>query len=356
MRFKRRLTRTVQIGSIAIGGQNPIRIQSMTSSKTVDIQSTEKQIQELIDAGCEIVRISIPDLKSIKAFEIIRKDFPKIPLVADIHFNHRLAILAIEKGANKIRINPGNISDKRKLSEIIEAAKQNKIAIRIGVNSGSLETEFIDKYGGVFPEGLVESAIRWVDFFTSKNFYDIVISVKSSSVIDTIKAYELMSAKTDFPLHIGVTEAGPFLTGSVKSSIAIGHLLYKGIGDTLRISLTENPVREVEVAWEILKALEIRFNGPMLISCPTCSRTRVNLIKIVDDVNKMIKKYTIPIKVAVMGCEVNGPGEAKDADIGIAAEPGYGLLFKKGKIIKRVKEEDIVSAIEDEIKKMEEEP
>lgn len=351
----KRKTRTVEVGKVGIGGENPIRVQSMTSTKTVDVENTEKQIQELIDAKCELIRLSIPDLKSLKAFEIIRKDFPDVPLIADIHFNHKLAILSLERGADKIRINPGNINDKKRIDEIIEAAKQNKKPIRIGVNSGSLEKELIEKYKGVFPEALVESALRWIDYFTKKGFYDIVVSVKSSSVLHTIKAYTLLTEKTDFPLHLGVTEAGPFLPGAVKSSIAMGYLLYNGIGDTIRVSLTDNPVREVEVAWEILKSLEIRYNGPMLISCPTCARTRVNLIKIVSEVEQMIKRHSIPIKVAVMGCEVNGPGEARDADIGVAAEPGYGVIFKKGKVVKKVKEEYIVSAIEEEIIKMEEE-
>ena len=353
--IKRKKTKTVKVGNIGIGGENPVRIQSMTSTRTSNIDATEKQIQELLDAGCELIRISIPDLKSLNAFETIRKDFLDVPLIADIHFNHRLAILSMEKGADKIRINPGNINDKKKVDEIIEAAKQNKKPIRIGVNSGSLENDLIEKYGGVFPEALVESAIRWTDYFTSKGFYDIIISVKSSSVPHTIKAYTLLSEKTDFPLHVGVTEAGPFLPGTVKSSIAMGYLLYNGIGDTVRVSLSEDPVKEVEVAWEILKSLEIRYNGPMLISCPTCARTRVDLLRIVKEVERMIKKHSIPIKVAVMGCEVNGPGEARDADIGVAAEPGYGIIFKKGKVIKRVKEDQIVSEIEKEIIKMEEE-
>ncbi len=353
--IKRKKTKTVKVGNIGIGGENPVRIQSMTSTRTSNIDATEKQIQELLDAGCELIRISIPDLKSLNAFETIRKDFLDVPLIADIHFNHRLAILSMEKGADKIRINPGNINDKKKIDEIIEAAKQNKKPIRIGVNSGSLENDLIEKYGGVFPEALVESAIRWIDYFTSKGFYDIIISVKSSSVPHTIKAYTLLSEKTDFPLHVGVTEAGPFLPGTVKSSIAMGHLLYNGIGDTVRVSLSEDPVKEVEVAWEILKSLEIRYNGPMLISCPTCARTRVDLLRIVKEVERMIKKHSIPIKVAVMGCEVNGPGEARDADIGVAAEPGYGIIFKKGKVIKKVKEDQIVSEIEKEIIKMEEE-
>lgn len=352
-RIIRRTTREVKVGKTGIGGSNPIRVQSMTSTRTTDIEKTEQQIHELLDAGCELIRISIPDLKSLKAFRVIRRDFPDVPLIADIHFNPQLAISAIEEGADKIRINPGNINDPHKIKEIIQAARINKKAIRIGVNSGSLEKELIDKYGGVFPEALVDSALKWINFFTEQGFFDIVVSVKSSSVPHTIKAYTLLSQKTEFPLHLGVTEAGPFVPGTVKSSIALGYLLYNGIGDTIRVSLTDNPVREVEIAWEILKSLEIRFNGPLLISCPTCARTRVNLLKIVGDVEKMLKKYKTPLKVAVMGCEVNGPGEAKDADIGVAAEPGYGVIFKKGKILRKVKEDEIVKAIEEEIKRME---
>ncbi len=352
--IKRKYTREVKVGNIGIGGQNPVRVQSMTSTRTTDIDATEEQIQKLKDAGCELIRISIPDLKSLKSFKIIRKDFPDTPLIADIHFNPHLAILAIEEGADKIRINPGNINNREKIKEIIHAAKANKKAIRIGVNSGSLEKDLIDKYGGVFPEALVESALRWIDFFTGEGFFDIVVSVKSSSVPHTITAYTLLSSKTDFPLHLGVTEAGPFVPGTVKSSIALGYLLYNGIGDTIRVSLTDDPVKEVEIAWEILKSLELRFNGPLLISCPTCARTRVNLMEIVSRVELMLKKYSTPVKVAVMGCEVNGPGEAKDADIGVAAEPGYGIIFKKGRVVRKVKEDEIVSAIEEEIRKMEE--
>jgi len=334
----------VRVGSLFLGGEYPIRVQSMTSTRTTDIDATLKQIEELIKEDCEIIRISIPDQKSLRAFEEIRKA-TNIPLVADIHFNYRLAIGAIEAGADKVRINPGNIGEKEKVKEIVQALKLHGKACRIGVNSGSLEEDLIEKYGGVTPEALVESAVRWVDFFVEQGFYDIVVSVKSSSVKDTIRAYEMLSQKIDFPLHLGVTEAGPLIPGTVKSSIAMGYLLYKGIGDTIRVSLTENPVYEVRVAWEILKSLDLRYNGPVIISCPTCARTRVNLMELVHQVEEKIKGIKKPLKIAIMGCEVNGPGEARDADIGVAAEPGRGVIFKKGVVIKRVPYEKIVEEL-----------
>lgn len=334
----------MRVGSLFLGGEYPIRVQSMTSTRTTDIDATLKQIEELIKEDCEIIRISIPDQKSLRAFEEIRKA-TNIPLVADIHFNYRLAIGAIEAGADKVRINPGNIGEKEKVKEIVQALKLHGKACRIGVNSGSLEEDLIKKYGGVTPEALVESAVRWVDFFVEQGFYDIVVSVKSSSVKDTIRAYEMLSQKIDFPLHLGVTEAGPLIPGTVKSSIAMGYLLYKGIGDTIRVSLTENPVYEVRVAWEILKSLDLRYNGPVIISCPTCARTRVNLMELVHQVEEKIKGIKKPLKIAIMGCEVNGPGEARDADIGVAAEPGRGVIFKKGVVIKRVPYEKIVEEL-----------
>jgi len=334
----------VRVGSLFLGGEYPIRVQSMTSTRTTDIDATLKQIEELIKEDCEIIRISIPDQKSLRAFEEIRKA-TNIPLVADIHFNYRLAIGAIEAGADKVRINPGNIGEKEKVKEIVQALKLHGKACRIGVNSGSLEEDLIKKYGGVTPEALVESAVRWVDFFVEQGFYDIVVSVKSSSVKDTIRAYEMLSQKIDFPLHLGVTEAGPLIPGTVKSSIAMGYLLYKGIGDTIRVSLTENPVYEVRVAWEILKSLDLRYNGPVIISCPTCARTRVNLMELVHQVEEKIKGIKKPLKIAIMGCEVNGPGEARDADIGVAAEPGRGVIFKKGVVVKRVPYEKIVEEL-----------
>ncbi|MDI6850603.1 MAG: flavodoxin-dependent (E)-4-hydroxy-3-methylbut-2-enyl-diphosphate synthase [bacterium] len=340
----RRNTRVVRVGSLPLGGEFPIRVQSMTSTRTTDIEATLKQIEALIREDCEIIRISVPDQKSLIAFKEIRK-VTKIPLVADIHFNHRLAIGAIEAGADKVRINPGNIGGKEKVKEIVQALKLHGKACRIGVNSGSLEEDLIEKYGGVTPEALVESAVRWVDFFVEQGFYDIVVSVKSSSVKDTIKAYEMLSKKIDFPLHLGVTEAGPLVPGTVKSSIAIGYLLYRGIGDTIRVSLTEDPVYEVRVAWEILKSLDLRYNGPVIISCPTCARTRVNLMELVHQVEEKIKEIKKPLKIAIMGCEVNGPGEARDADIGVAAEPGRGVIFKKGVVVKRVPYEKIVEEL-----------
>ena len=346
--------REVMVGSIGIGGNNPIRVQSMTSTKTVNIQKTEEQIQSLTDAGCEIVRLAIPDKKSLNAFKVIRKDFPNTAFVADIHFNYMLAINAIEEGADKVRINPGNIGSKEHVKDIVEAAKLNKKSIRIGVNSGSLEIKLIDKYKGPTPMAMLESAMKWINYIKSLGFFDIVVSAKSSSVRDTIEIYELLNKNIDLPLHIGVTEAGTFLPGTVKSSIAIGYLLYNNIGDTIRVSLTDDPVKEVEVAWEILKSLGIRYNGPILISCPTCARTRVNLIELARKVELMLREFAIPVKVAVMGCEVNGPGEAREADLGVAAEPGYGLIFRQGKPIRRVEESRIVEELRKELNKLKE--
>lgn len=347
----RKKTREVKVKNIGIGGNNPIRVQSMTSTPTVDIDATLKQIEALSRADCELVRVAIPDRRSLEAFREIRKQ-TDIPLIADIHFNYRLAIEALEAGADKIRINPGNIGDKKKVLEIIRALKQNKKPVRIGVNSGSLELDLIEKYNGVNSRGLVESAIRWINFFTERGFEDIIVSIKSSSVVQTIEANLELSSKIDFPIHIGVTEAGPLLPGTVKSAIALGTLLLQGVGDTIRVSLTEDPVKEVEVAWEILKSLEIRANGPLIISCPTCARTRIDLISLVKKVEEKLKTFKHPIKVAIMGCEVNGPGEAREADIGIAAEPGRGVVFKKGKIIRRVKEEEILDVLMKEINNM----
>jgi len=347
----RKKTREIKVRDIGIGGNNSVRVQSMTSTSTVDIDATLRQIEELSNADCELIRIAIPDRKSLEAFRKIRKQ-TDVPLIADIHFNYKLAIGALEAGADKIRINPGNIGDKRHILEIIEALKQNKKAVRIGVNSGSLELDLIDKYQGVTSQGLVESAIRWVNYFTENGFEDIVVSIKSSSVIRTIEANLELSSQIEFPIHIGVTEAGPLLPGTVKSAIALGTLLLQGVGDTIRVSLTEDPVKEVEVAWEILKSLGIRANGPLIISCPTCARTRIDLVSLVKKVEEKLKSIKYPIKVAIMGCEVNGPGEAREADIGIAAEPGKGVIFKKGKIIKRVKEEEILEVLMEEINNM----
>ncbi|HOK22674.1 MAG TPA: flavodoxin-dependent (E)-4-hydroxy-3-methylbut-2-enyl-diphosphate synthase [Candidatus Hydrothermia bacterium] len=340
----KRNTKVVSVRGLGIGGENPIRIQSMTSTKTTDIDATLKQIEELVKEDCELVRIAIPDFKSLEAFKEIRKR-TTVPLIADVHFNYKIAIGAIEVGADKIRINPGNIGDKAKVKEIISALKQNKKPLRIGVNSGSLEEELIEKCGGVTSECLVESATRWVDFFVKEGFDDIIISVKSSSVLDTVKSYTMLSSKLDFPLHLGVTEAGPLIPGTVKSSIAIGNLLMNGIGDTIRVSLTEDPVVEVRVAWEILKALDLRYNAPVIVSCPTCARTRVDLMNLVREIEYGLRGVKKPLKIAIMGCEVNGPGEARDADLGVAAEPGRGVIFKRGKMIKRIPQENIVKEL-----------
>ncbi len=345
------MTRAVRVGDVVIGGGHPVVVQSMTSTRTEDVDATLQQIERLHEAGCELVRVAVPNMKAVAAFREIVSSSP-IPVIADIHFNHRLAIAAIEAGAHKIRINPGNIGGYDRVREVIAAAKSNSVPIRIGVNSGSLEVDLIDKHGGVTPEAMVESAVRWVRFFEDNGFNDIVVSVKGSSVPGTIRAYRLISGQIDYPLHLGITEAGPAWTGTIKSAVGIGTLLAEGIGDTIRVSLTADPVEEVKVAWEILKALELRTRGIMLISCPTCARTRIDLMKIVQEIEKRLSDIKTPLRVAVMGCEVNGPGEARDADIGIAAGPGFGLLFKKGKVVRKVPEDRIVDELVDEVRRM----
>ncbi len=345
------MTRAVRVGDVVIGGGHPVVVQSMTSTRTEDVDATLQQIERLHEAGCELVRVAVPNMKAVAAFREIVRSSP-IPVIADIHFNHRLAIAAIEAGAHKIRINPGNIGGYDRVREVIAAAKSNSVPIRIGVNSGSLEVDLIDKHGGVTPEAMVESAVRWVRFFEDNGFNDIVVSVKGSSVPGTIRAYRLISGQIDYPLHLGITEAGPAWTGTIKSAVGIGTLLAEGIGDTIRVSLTADPVEEVKVAWEILKALELRARGIMLISCPTCARTRIDLMKIVQEIEKRLSDIKTPLRVAVMGCEVNGPGEARDADIGIAAGPGFGLLFKKGKVVRKVPEDRIVDELVDEVRRM----
>ncbi len=347
--MKKKATKEVKVGNIGIGGDNPVRVQSMTSTRTEDVDATARQIERLLDEGCEIIRIAVPNKKALEGFRELRKLFPQVPLVADIHFNHVLAILAIESGADKVRINPGNIGDKNRVKQIIDAARINSVPLRIGVNSGSLEADLIDKHGGVTPDALVESALRWQDFLQDIGFEDFVISIKASSVPFTIEANRKLSIKTDHPLHIGVTEAGPPPIGVVKSAVGIGTLLAEGIGDTIRVSLTADPVEEVRAAWDILRSLELRWKGPLLISCPTCSRTRIDLMSIVAEVAELLKNYDLPIKVAVMGCEVNGPGEAKDADLGVAAEPGRGVIFKKGRVVRRVKDTEILQALKEEL-------
>ncbi len=354
--IKRRKTRVVRIGKLSIGGDNPIAVQSMTTTKTEDVDATVQQIFKLKDAGCEIVRVAVPTRRHIDPLrEIIRQVDGQIPIVADVHFDYKIALMAADAGVDKIRINPGNIGGKERVREVIRAAKANGIPIRIGVNAGSLERELIDRYGGVTADALVESAVRWINFFIDEGFEDIVVSVKSAIVPQMIEAYTKLSKLTDFPLHLGVTEAGPPKTGIIKSAIGIGSLLYQGIGDTFRVSLTADPVEEVKAAWEILKALEIRSRGPNIIACPTCGRTKVDLMHLVEKVEKALENETLPIKVAVMGCEVNGPGEARMADVGIASGLKSGVVFRKGKPIKRVREEELVDALLEEIRRIKDE-
>jgi len=351
--IKRKKTKRIYVGDVPIGDGAPIAVQSMTNTDTKDIEATLEQIKQLKKAGCEIVRLAVPDREAAESFGKIKQSVD-IPLIADIHFDHRLAIMAIEKGADGIRINPGNMK-KSGLKEVIRAAKQASIPIRIGVNAGSLEKDLLEKYGHPTSEALVESAIRSIHFFEDMGFDKIKVSIKSSSVLDTIKAYELLSERTDYPLHLGVTEAGTLISGTVKSSIAIGYLLLKGIGDTLRVSLTRPPVEEVKVAYEILRAVGLRKVGPEIISCPTCGRCQIDLFSLVEEVEKGLSDVKTPIKVAVMGCVVNGPGEAKEADIGIAGGKGNGILFKKGKLLKKVPEHLLAQTLIQEVKRMEQE-
>ena len=354
--IRRKKTRVVRIGKISIGGENPIAVQTMTTTKTEDVDATVKQIFQLRDAGAEIIRVAVPTRRHIESLkEILRQVNGEVPIVADVHFDYKIAIMAADAGVDKVRINPGNIGGKERVREVIRAAKANGIPIRIGVNAGSLERELIDKHGGVTADALVESAVRWIEFFVDEGFEDIVVSVKSAIVPQMIEAYTKLSRLTDFPLHLGVTEAGPPKTGIIKSAIGIGSLLYQGIGDTFRVSLTADPVEEVKAAWEILKALEIRSRGPNIIACPTCGRTKVDLMKLVEKVEKALENETLPIKVAVMGCEVNGPGEARMADVGIASGLRSGVVFRKGKPVKRVSEEELVDALLEEIRRIKDE-
>ncbi|MGF7397189.1 flavodoxin-dependent (E)-4-hydroxy-3-methylbut-2-enyl-diphosphate synthase [Thermoanaerobacterium thermosaccharolyticum] len=334
----RKKTKEVRIGNIYIGGNNPIAVQSMTNTDTKDIKKTVNQIRDLQNAGCDIVRVAVLDFEAANAIKEIKKEI-NIPIVADIHFNYRLAIEAIKNGADKIRINPGNIGGEDKLKLVADAAEDSGIPIRVGVNSGSLEKDILNKYGGVTAEGIVESALKSVSLLEKCGFYDIVISLKTSNVPLTIESYKLISEKVNYPLHVGVTEAGTSCSGTIKSSIGIGTLLYMGIGDTIRVSLTGNPLEEVKVGKQILKSLGLSKGGVEIISCPTCGRTKINLIDLAKKVENATASIKEDIKIAVMGCAVNGPGEAKEADIGIAGGAGEGLIFKHGKVLKKVPED-----------------
>ena len=347
--FTREQTKTVAIGDKIIGGGNPILIQSMTNTRTEDVAATVAQIKELTRAGCEIIRCTVPTLEAAKAIREIKKQIT-IPLVADIHFDYKMAIAAMENGADKIRINPGNIGTKERVQAVVDKAKEYGVPIRVGVNSGSLEKPLIEKYGGVTAEGIVESALDKVHMIEEMGYDNLVVSIKSSDVLMCVKAHELIAEQCPYPLHVGITESGTVYSGNVKSSVGLGIILYEGIGNTIRVSLTGDPVEEIRTAKLILKTLGLRKGGIEVVSCPTCGRTRINLIHLANEVEKMVADIPLDdIKVAVMGCVVNGPGEAKEADIGIAGGIGEGLLIKKGQVIKKVKEEELLDTLRQEL-------
>ena len=351
MLFERKKTKVLNIGNVKIGGDNPIAIQSMCNTDTRNVQETVNQIKRLEQAGCEIIRVAVPDMVAAEALKEIKKNI-NIPLVADIHFDYRLALKAIENGVDKLRINPGNIGGEENVKAVAKACKEKGIPIRIGVNSGSLEKDILEKYGRVTPEGLVESALRHIEILERNDFYDIAISIKASDVSFTAKAYSILSEKVDYPLHLGITESGTVFGGTIKSSVGIGFILGLGIGDTIRVSLTGDPIEEVRVAKGILKALNLRKFGIEFVSCPTCGRTEIDLISIANEVEQKCSNIDKNIKVAVMGCVVNGPGEAREADIGIAGGKGVGLIFKKGQVIKKVDENKLVDELINEINKL----
>ena len=348
--IRRKKTRPIYVGSVKIGGDAPVVVQSMTCTDTRDIKSTVEQIKRLEDAGCEIIRVAVPDMDAAAALVDIKKSIG-IPLIADIHFNHILAIEAIKNGVDGIRINPGNTS-KDKTKKIISFAKEKDVAIRIGINAGSLEKDLLSRYGGPTSAALVESALRSIELFEDMGFYSIKLSLKSSNVATMIEAHRAISEKTDYPLHIGVTEAGSLVNSAIKSSIGIGILLYDGIGDTIRVSITGDPVSEVGVAYGILRALNVRKVGPDIISCPTCGRCEIDLFKLSEEVERRLAGMKEYLKIALMGCVVNGPGEAAEADIGIAGGRHTGLLFKKGEVVRKIKEEEFVDVLVDEVKNM----
>lgn len=348
MSMHRENTKEIKIGDRVIGGGNPILIQSMTNTRTEDVEATVAQILRLEEAGCEIIRCTVPNEEAAKAFAEIKKRI-HIPLVADIHFDYKMAILAMENGADKIRINPGNIGGREKLSKVVTVAKERNIPIRVGVNSGSLEKELVAKYHGVTAEGIVESALDKVRMIEEEGYDNIVISIKSSNVLMSVKAHELLSGKTNYPLHVGITEAGTFYSGNIKSALGLGIILNEGIGDTIRVSLSADPVEEVKSAKLILRTLGLRKGGIEVVSCPTCGRTKIDLIGLANQVETLAAGYDLDIKVAVMGCAVNGPGEAKEADIGIAGGINEGLLIKKGEIVKKVPESELLNTLKNEL-------
>ena len=344
----REQTKVVNIGDKKIGGGNPLLIQSMTNTPTEDVEATVAQILRLEQAGCEIIRCTVPHMEAARALAAIKKRI-HIPLVADIHFDYKMAIAAMENGADKIRINPGNIGGKDKVSAVVSAAKERNIPIRVGVNSGSLERELVEKYHGVTAEGIVESALDKVGIIEDCGYDNLVISIKSSDVMMCVKAHELLAAKTNYPLHVGITESGTVMSGNIKSAVGLGIILNQGIGDTIRVSLTGDPVEEIKSAKLILRTLGIRKGGIEVVSCPTCGRTKIDLIALAAQVEEMVQDIPLDIKVAVMGCAVNGPGEAKEADIGIAGGIGEGLLIKKGEIVRKVPEQELLDTLREEL-------
>lgn len=345
---ERRNTRQVMVGLVPIGDSAPVVVQSMTNTDTRDVDATVGQIARLVEAGCEVVRVAVPDRDAVQALHEIKQQI-KIPLVADIHFNYKLALGAIESGADKLRINPGNIGATERVEAVVRSAKEHGIPIRIGVNAGSIEKRLLQKYGGPTSEALVESALAHVAILERLHFEDIVLSLKASDVPLTLAAYRMISQRVNYPLHIGITEAGTLRSGTIRSAVGIGVLLASGIGDTIRVSLAGNPVEEIPVAYEILKALHLRERGPTIIACPTCGRTEIDLVSIANEVERRTAHLRTPLKIAVMGCVVNGPGEAREADIGIAGGKGVGLIFRHGKTVRKVRENEIVDALMEEI-------
>lgn len=341
-------TKIIKIGDKLIGGGNPIMIQSMTNTHTEDVEATVKQILRLEKAGCDIIRCTVPTIEAAHAIKEIKKQI-HIPLVADIHFDYKMAIAAMENGADKIRINPGNIGSTDKIKAVVDVAKSRNIPVRVGVNSGSLEKDIVEKYNGVTAKGLVESALDKVKIIEDLGYDNLVISIKSSDVLMCVKAHELIAEQTNYPLHVGITESGTIFSGSIKSSIGLGLILNQGIGDTIRVSLTDDPVREVEAAKLILRTLGLRKGGIEVVSCPTCGRTRIDLIGLASSVEELVKNYDLDIKIAVMGCVVNGPGEAKEADLGIAGGDGCGVLIKHGEIVKKCDEDKLLSVLKEEL-------
>ncbi len=352
--ISRHKTRRIELGGLSIGGTAPVAVQSMTNTPTQDVAATVAQIQRLESAGCEIVRVAVPDAEAALAIAAIKTQI-RIPLVADIHFDHRLAIVAAQNGADALRINPGNIGGGTKIRKVVDVAKARGLPIRIGVNAGSLEKDLLETYQGATAQAMVDSALRHVALLEDCAFDQIKISIKASDVPRTVEAYRLLASQTDYPLHLGVTEAGSLYAGTVKSALGIGMLLAEGIGDTLRVSLTRDPVEEVRVGFEILKALGIRQHGPEIISCPTCGRCGIDLFNVVEQIEKALLTRSTPVKVAIMGCVVNGPGEAKEADIGVAGGVNQGIIFRKGKVVKKVPQDALVDALLKEIDKWEKE-